>query len=94
MMRLLARMHGARADDGSESSAKASAIVGVIAGGVVIAHLVALGASGALLFLRFGTGYSGRETVFLAGLATLAVVALGRTAFVFWRRNHGPRIEP
>lgn len=93
MMRLLARLHGSGVADDSSPSVKGSAFVGVIASGVVIAHLVALGTGGVVLFLRFGTGYSTRESVFLAALAAVAAIALGRTAFVLWRRNHGPRVE-
>ncbi len=93
MIRLLARLHGVdrssrvRDQHGLEPGVaitRSSAVLGLITSGIVIAHMVALGASGFVLFLRFGTGYTTRETTMLGGMAVIAVLSFGFAA----RRAH------
>lgn len=78
MMRLLARLHGARPTaDADGRRTRRSMVVGLVSSTIVIAHLAALGFGGALLFIRSGAGYSVGETVVLAGLTMVALLAFG-----------------
>ena len=87
MMRMLARLHGQEYEV-KGGRTRLSFALGVITSGIVIAHLGALGLAGALLFVRSGDGYSTGETILLAGLTTVAILAFGRTGYLRVRRRH------
>lgn len=95
MIRLIARLHGVKTaeqpDFGQDmpTLVKGSAALAVLASGAVVAHLVALGAGGIGLFLRYGIGYSRSETLILTLIAVVAVLAFGLSALIVWSSRHG-----